>query len=45
MSQESTPLAAAPVWKPYEKILLQFFIIYFALQIIPLDWKFYAQVF
>lgn len=32
-------------WKPYEKVLLRFFIIYFALQIIPLDWKFYAQVF
>lgn len=45
MSQESTSLYEASVWKPYEKAVLRFLIIYFALQIIPLDWKFYAELF
>jgi hypothetical protein len=31
-------------WKPYEKIALRFFIIYFAIQIIPIDWKFYQHI-
>lgn len=32
-------------WKPYEKIALRFFIVYFALQVLPLDWKFYHGLF
>ncbi|MES2574040.1 MAG: DoxX family protein [Bacteroidota bacterium] len=32
-------------WKNYEKIALRFFIIYFAIQILPLDWKFYRELF
>ena len=44
MSQ-STSLHETSIWKPYEKVLLRFLIIYFALQIIPLDWKFYAELF
>ncbi|MDB5013328.1 MAG: hypothetical protein JWQ25_1530 [Daejeonella sp.] len=32
-------------WKNYEKVLLRFFIIYFIIQVIPLDWKFYRQLF
>ena len=45
MSKESLNLQETSLWKPYEKVLLRFFIIYFALQIVPLDWKFYAQLF
>jgi hypothetical protein len=32
-------------WKNYEKIALRFFILYFAIQILPLDWKFYQELF
>ncbi|ABG57842.1 hypothetical protein [Cytophaga hutchinsonii] len=32
-------------WKDYEKIALRFFTIYFIIQAIPLDWKFYAELF
>lgn len=32
-------------WKEYEKILFRFFFIYFFIQIVPLDWKFYRDVF
>jgi hypothetical protein len=32
-------------WKPYENIALHFFIVYFAIQILPLDWKFFQQLF
>ena len=32
-------------WKPYEKIALRFFIVYFAIQILPLDWKFFQELF
>jgi len=32
-------------WKQYEKIALRFFIVYFAVQILPLDWKFFQQLF
>lgn len=32
-------------WKGYEKILLRFFLIYFLLQTIPLDWKYWKGIF
>ncbi len=32
-------------WKDYEKILFRFFFIYFILQVVPLDWKYYAHIF
>ena len=32
-------------WKTCEKTALRFFIIYFAIQILPLDWKFYSELF
>jgi hypothetical protein len=32
-------------WKHYEKVLLRFFIIYFVIQVVPLDWKYYTQIF
>ncbi len=32
-------------WKDYEKVALRFFFIYFAIQVIPLDWKFYRELF
>lgn len=32
-------------WKNYEKIALRFFIVYFAIQILPIDWKFYRELF
>ncbi|HEY9049583.1 MAG TPA: DoxX family protein [Ohtaekwangia sp.] len=33
-----------PEWKNYEKILFRFFFIYFSLQVIPLDWKYYRDL-
>jgi len=35
---------APGVWKTYEKILFRFFFIYFILQAVPLDWKYYRDV-
>ncbi|SIN75859.1 hypothetical protein [Chitinophaga niabensis] len=32
-------------WKPYEKTGLRFFFIYFVIQAVPLDWKFYKALF
>lgn len=34
-----------PEWKGYEKHLFRFFFIFLVIQIIPLDWKFYHQLF
>lgn len=34
-----------PGWKNYEKAALRFFVIYFVIQVIPLDWKFYRELF
>lgn len=33
------------VWKGYEKIIFRVLFIYFFLQAVPLDWKFYQQLF
>jgi hypothetical protein len=35
----------APVWKNYEKFLFRFFFLYFFIQIVPLDWKYYRDLF
>src|SRR5436190_20135150 len=32
-------------WKKFEKIAFRFFFIYFFIQIVPLDWKYFQQVF
>jgi len=32
-------------WKAHQKALLRFFLIYFFVQAVPLDWKYYAQLF
>jgi hypothetical protein len=32
-------------WKGYEKIAFRFFLIYFLLQVVPIDWLYYKQVF
>jgi len=32
-------------WKDYEKIGFRFFFIYFLLQVLPLDWKYYGNLF
>ncbi|GAA4333251.1 hypothetical protein GCM10023149_39900 [Mucilaginibacter gynuensis] len=32
-------------WKNYEKLALRFFFIYFVIQAVPLDWKFYRALF
>src|SRR5688500_18707911 len=32
-------------WKGYEKIAFRFFLIYFFIQVVPLDWLYYKQVF
>jgi len=36
---------AATGWKEYEKIIFRVFFIFFLLQVIPLDWKFYRDLF
>lgn len=33
------------VWKNYEIILFRFFFIYFLIQVVPLDWKYYQTLF
>jgi len=35
----------ATTWKGFEKVLLRFFFIYFIIQVVPLDWKFYRHLF
>lgn len=35
----------ASPWREYEKVALRFFFIYFLIQAVPLDWKFYQQLF
>jgi len=35
----------APVWRGYEKVLFRLLFIYFLLQVFPLDWKFYRELF
>ena len=42
----STVKLASPAteWKGYEKIVLRFFFLYFLLQTIPLDWKYYKGI-
>jgi hypothetical protein len=32
-------------WKTYEKVLFRFFFVYFLLQAVPLDWKYYRDIF
>lgn len=34
-----------PTWKEYEKIIFRFLFIFFLLQAVPLDWKYYANLF
>src|SRR5436190_9375910 len=41
-SATTTP---APVWKSDEKTIFRIFFIYFFIQAVPLDWKFYQQLF
>ncbi|HEY0611171.1 MAG TPA: DoxX family protein, partial [Chitinophaga sp.] len=36
---------AATGWKEYEKLGLRFFFIFFFIQVVPLDWKFYRDLF
>lgn len=36
---------ASSQWKDYEKTALRFFTIYFIIQVVPLDWKFYSALF
>jgi hypothetical protein len=36
---------AFPAWTAWEKNLFRFFFIFFLIQIIPLDWKFYRELF
>lgn len=35
----------APAWKRYEKNLFRFFFLYFAFQIVPIDFNFYRELF
>ena len=36
---------ATPAWKGYEKTVFRVVFIYFLLQALPLDWKFYSYLF
>lgn len=38
-------LNGASGWKKHEKILLRIIFIYFFIQVVPLDWKFYRDIF
>ena len=40
-AQSITP----PKWKEYEKIIFRFLFLFFILQAVPLDWKYYANLF
>jgi hypothetical protein len=40
---ESSPQGQG--WQNYEKVLFRFFFLYFALQIVPLDWRYYRDIF
>jgi hypothetical protein len=44
MSQTRTSLSHS-TWKGYELLLFRFFFIYFIIQAVPLDWKYYRSVF
>ncbi|MBT1685009.1 DoxX family protein [Fulvivirgaceae bacterium PWU37] len=35
----------APAWKGWEKTAFRFFFVYFLIQIVPLDWKYYRDLF
>jgi len=37
-------VSAPGEWKPFEKVLFRIAFIYFVIQCVPLDWKFYRQV-
>ena len=39
------PEIPAAEWRPYEKAALRFFFIYFIIQTLPLDWKYYKGLF
>lgn len=41
----TTITSETTVWKAYEKALFRIFFIYFLVQAVPLDWKFYQQLF
>jgi hypothetical protein len=47
MSHTDTSSITPPAspWKSYEKIAFRLFFIYFLLQAVPLDWKFYRELF
>ena len=38
-------LSPSSPWKEYEKVIFRFFFIYFFIQAVPLDWKYYGQLF
>jgi hypothetical protein len=39
------PEQAQQEWKPWERVLFRFFFIFLSLLILPIDWKFYREVF
>lgn len=41
----ATSNTTQPAWKNYEKVVFRIAFVYFLLQIIPLDWKYYRRVF
>ncbi len=45
MSLFNNGSSALSPWKNIDKILLRFLVVYFIIQIVPLDWKFYRQLF
>lgn len=45
MSFFNTKEGQSDNWKKYEKVLLRFLFLYFFIQAVPLDWKFYRDLF
>lgn len=45
MSKPEITGQLSPEWRPYTKIVFRFFFVYFLIQTVPLDWKYYTQVF
>ena len=44
VSNDTLAEDGATSWKPYERVVFRFFFVYFLIQILPLDWKYYRDI-
>ncbi|MBT1703925.1 DoxX family protein [Fulvivirgaceae bacterium PWU20] len=44
MKDKKDNVPVTPAWTAYEKVAFRFFFIYFLLQVVPLDWKYYSDL-